>query len=107
MRQWDRALEAGRDPGVRRQSHFANTGDPAVEEGDPLQTPAGREDGAGGAGGPDPVEGEARAIDVGAVPMSEITGAPDPGTTHETIDGLDETEEATRRAAEDFVPDRD
>ncbi len=33
--------------------------------------------------------------------MSEITGAGDPGTTDETIDGLDETEEAVRQAAED------
>lgn len=103
----DRALEGGRDPGVRRASRFANAGDPVIGDDPLLETPAGREDGAMGAGGADPVEGEARSYDVDAEPMSERTGLPDPGTTRETIDGLDETEEATRRAAEDYVPDRD
>jgi hypothetical protein len=107
MRHRDRALEAGRDPGIRGTSHFAGTGsiDPADE---PLfDTAQGHEDGAMLEGGGNPVEAEARAIPIDAQPMSEVTGDPDPGTTRETIDGLDETEEATRQAAEDYVPDRD
>lgn len=107
MRHRDRAVEAGRDPGVRRESHFADTGDVAAADAALLDTPFGHEDGAMLEGGGNPVEGEARAIPIDAMPMSEITGLPDPGTTRETIDGLDETEEATRRAAEDYAPDRD
>ncbi|MFM9860796.1 hypothetical protein RUR49_20255 [Pseudoxanthobacter sp. M-2] len=107
MRHRDRAAEAGRDPGVGRPSRYADTAsiDPADEP--LLDTAFGHEDGAMLEGGGNPVEAEARAIPIDAQPMSEVTGRPDPGTTFETIDGLDETEEATRRAAEDYAPDRD
>jgi hypothetical protein len=44
---------------------------------------------------------ELEGADVGARPVSEITAEPDPGTPDETIDGLDPTEEAVRREAED------
>lgn len=107
MRHRDRALEAGRDPGVRRESRFADSGEVDREDEVLLDTPFGHEDGAMLEGGANAVEGEARSIPIDAVPMSEMTGLPDPGTTRETIDGLDETEEATRRAAEDYVPDHD
>lgn len=107
MRHRDRALEAGKDPGVRRSSHFADTGSIDAADEPLFDTPQGHEDGAMLEGGGNPVEAEARAIPIDAQPMSEVTGDPDPGTTRETIDGLDETEEATRRAAEDYVPDRD
>ena len=46
---------------------------------------------------------EARRQDVGAIPRSAVTGAPEPGMGGaETEDGLSETEEAIRRAAEDI-----
>lgn len=98
MRHRDRMTEAAGT--VRgRHGHYANQRDAAAADEPLLETPTGREDGAM-LDRPNPVEGEARSVDVEAQPASEITGKPDPGTTRETPDGLDETEEAVRRAAE-------
>ena len=99
MRHRDRALEADADPG-RRGPHYANQREIARNDEPLLETATGREDGAT-TEDPGPLEGEIRAIDVDAQPMSEVTGHPDPGTTDETIDSLDETAEAVREAAED------
>ncbi|MBI5111770.1 MAG: hypothetical protein HZA68_07345 [Rhodovulum sp.] len=51
----------------------------------------------------DITDDETRRDDVGAVPRSAVTGAHEPSTgAVETPDGLDETGEVTRRAAEDI-----
>ena len=67
-----------------------------------LETPAGRENDSGA----DPgtlTEDEIRHPEVGAVPMSTITGRHDDGSgANETVDGLDEIQEAVRHAAEDL-----
>lgn len=100
MRHRDRALEEGRDPNVRGESRYANEGDVPADVQPLLETAEGHEDGAM-LDRPNPVEGEIRDIDVDAMPRSEITAEGDPGGDHETIDGLDDTEEAVRSAAED------
>ncbi len=74
-----------------------------------LPGPTGREDNKGA----DPGTLAAEEIDqpVGAKPRSNVTGRHDPGSgANETVDGLSDTEEMTRRAAEDTAPgtrDRD
>lgn len=100
MRHRDRALEAGRDPNVRRRSHYANERQVISTDEPILETEFGHEDGAM-LDRPNDIEGAARKEGIDAQPMSEVTDHPDPGTTEETIDGLDETAEATRQAAED------
>jgi hypothetical protein len=66
-----------------------------------LEGPLGRENDSGA----DPgtlAEEEIRHPEVGAVPMSTITGRHDDGSgANETLDGLDEIQEAVRHAAED------
>ena len=67
-----------------------------------LESPLGRENDFGA----DPgtiAEDEIRHPEVGARPMSTITGRHDEGSgANETIDGLDEIQEAVRHAAEDI-----
>src|SRR3954471_5447381 len=67
-----------------------------------LESPLGRENDFGA----DPgtlAEDEIRHPEVGAVPMSTITGRHDEGSgANETIDGLDEVQEAVRHGAEDL-----
>ena len=67
-----------------------------------LESPLGREDDFGA----DPgtlAEDEIRHPEVGAHPKSEITGRHDEGSgANETIDGLDEMQEAVRHATEDL-----
>lgn len=101
MRHRDRALEAGRDPNIRGRSHYANERQVTGTDEPVLDTVTGEEESAE-LKGPEHAEDGTDAVDIDARPMSEVTGEPDPGTTDETIDGLDETEEATRRAAEDL-----
>ena len=68
----------------------------------PLESPLGRENDFGA----DPgtiAEDEIRHPEVGARPMSTITGRHDEGSgANETIDGLDEIQEAVRHATEDL-----
>ena len=88
-------------PSPVRPSEFANEGE--ISRTDPAlgDTPPGREDHLGFA------EAAAVAVSeikrpIGARPRSEITGRHDPGSgANETIDGLTDTEEELRRAAED------
>jgi hypothetical protein len=72
-----------------------------AEDGVLLESPLGRENDFGA----DPgtlTEDEIRHPEVGAVPMSTITGRHDDGSgANETIDGLDEIQEAVRQGAED------
>ena len=67
-----------------------------------LESPLGRENDFGA----DPgtlAEDEIRHPEVGAHPKSEITGRHDEGSgANETIDGLDEMQEAVRHATEDL-----
>lgn len=93
-----------------------NSGRPRRDEGDPerwdspldpsdaavFETPSGREDDHGTIKAT-PAADEIDDIDISARPVGEIIGAPDPGTTRETNDGLDEAEEAVRHAAEDEI----
>ena len=84
----------------RRSSSYANTVEVDETDAPALLGIAGREDNLGA----DPASESTLDIvqPVGAVPRSEVTGAHQPGMgADETADGLSETEEAARRAAED------
>jgi len=81
-------------------SQYANTAE--VKGSDQVLLPGttGREDDLGA----DPASPSAADVDkpVGARPLSEVTGRHQPGMgANETTDGLSETEEAVRVAAED------
>jgi hypothetical protein len=101
MAQKDNSRTAGpHEPRLRGYANKAEV-DPADES--LLDTPAGRDD------KPDPeqvrpntpeAEGAPRK-DVGSKPRGDETGHVGPGNEEETPDGLDETEEAVRREAED------
>lgn len=84
----------------RKSSSYANGAQVGDADAPVLPGIAGREDNLGA----DPAS-ESRldiAQPVGAVPRSEVTGAHEPGMgANETVDGLSDTEEAARRAAED------
>lgn len=88
----------------RRDDDDPERADPPFDRGDAavFETPFGREDDHGTIKGTLASE-EIDGIDIAARPASEVTGAPDPGTTRETVDGLDEIEEAVRHAAEDEI----
>lgn len=79
---------------ARKHSRFANEGEVIPADEPALDGPTGRQGGAEDVTeeGPD----EELSVDVGAQPMSEITAR-----REETEDGLDDTEEAVRREAED------
>lgn len=90
------------------------SGRPRRDDGDPgrsdspldpndaavFETPFGRQDDRGTITATLAAD-EIADVDISARPVGEMTGAPGPGTTRETVDGLDETEEAVRYAAED------
>jgi len=84
----------------KRRSSFAN--EPEVSERDAplLVTPQGREPGTHNAV-PSVADEEIAAKTPGAVPRSEVTAPTDQGGDEETDDGLNATNEAIRRAAED------
>ena len=84
----------------RKLSAYANSAQ--VDEADIPALPgiAGREDNLGA--DPGSVSSVDIAQPVGAVPRSQVTGVHQPGMgADETTDGLSDTEEAARRAAED------
>jgi hypothetical protein len=74
-----------------------------------LETPMGRENDFGAADESAPNADEIERPQVLSRPRSEITGRHDEGSgANETIDGLDEYQEAVRHGAEDIpVSDRD
>jgi hypothetical protein len=85
---------------MRQRSGTANTGDVSDADAPLLPGIAGRENDRGA----DPASIATQDMDqpIGAHPRSELTGRHDPGTgANETIDGLSDTEEMTRQAAED------
>lgn len=83
-----------------QSSRYANGAQVGDADAPVLPGIAGREDNQGA--DPASVSSLDIAQPIGAVPRREVTGAHEPGTgADETIDGLSETEEAVRRAAED------
>lgn len=98
-----RDIPERQDLAVNRQGTYANESEIAPDDRALLETPTGE------LAGRDPADIEDDtlaadddiAMDVGAVPMSEITAdVPDDGYG-ETIDGLSDIEEAVRQQAED------
>jgi hypothetical protein len=88
-------------PKATHPSEFVNQGE--IPRIDPAEsdTPTGREDHLGLAEA-SAVAGNEIKKPIGATPRSLVTGAHDPGSgPNETIDGLTDTEEALRRAAEE------
>jgi hypothetical protein len=99
----DRAEKPRRPPQqpAQRQRGYANEPEVATRDRPLLDTPAGRDDDRGLSDRNTMADEDVRSVPVGATPRSDVTGAPEPGTTSETADGLDETEEAVRLDAED------
>ncbi|MEA2951113.1 MAG: hypothetical protein QOJ96_633 [Alphaproteobacteria bacterium] len=91
----------------RPPTEFANT--PEVSDADAAALPSatGREEGLAEDETLSDFEAEVLSHEGGGRPMSEVTANPDPGRPEETEDGLDEVEEALRRAAEDPVSGRE
>jgi hypothetical protein len=77
--------------------------EPEISEWDRplLETGMGRNDDRGLSSRGNAMDADVHNVPIGAEPRSEVTGAPDPGTTNETEDGLDEIEEGVRLSAED------
>ncbi len=88
--------------GSRRRSEFTNLPEVAEADRAALTSPVGHDDDAGVLA-PDGslVDEEVRRVDVTAQPLSEVTDARVAGSGQDNEDGLDETEEAVRDAAED------
>lgn len=86
-----------------RSARSRKVADRLKTSGDPaLETPLGREDHLGMAKAPPLVAGDINQP-VGARPKSDETAIHDAGSgANETIDGLNATEEALRRGAEDI-----
>lgn len=87
---------------TRRNSEFANL--PEVTEADraALASPVGHDDDAGVLTPHGSFEDEeVRSHDVSAQPQSEVTDPHLPGDDQDSEDGLTETEEAVREAAEE------
>lgn len=94
----DRASE--RTPEAK-QENYANTSEVLRSDEPALVSETGREEGLAPDEPLSDFEAEVASHPVGGRPMSDITGAHEPGTGDETVDGLDPTEEAVRRYAED------
>jgi len=95
---------------------MARTSKPSAVEGEVLpsdapllETPVGRENDFGASDEGQLNEDELQRPEVFSRPRSEITGVHDEGSgANETIDGLDEIQEAVRHGAEDIpTSDRD
>jgi hypothetical protein len=98
-------MSNAQSPTDRRQSEFANeafVNDADVPALDALADRGGNQGAEPGAASEDDVHQP-----IGARPRSETTGRHDDGAgANETVDGLSDTEEATRRAAEDLPTGR-
>ena len=94
---WTRLKSRNRDD----ESEFANQGEITRTDPAEFDSPTGREDHMGLAE-TRPIVGSEINKPIGAQPRSEVTGRHDEGSgANETKDGLTNTEEALRRAAED------
>jgi hypothetical protein len=87
--------ERGRPP-----TEFANEGEVSDADAAALPSATGREEGLAQDEPLSDFEAEVQGKDPGGPRMSEVTGAPEPGTNQETDDGLDDVAEALRSAAE-------
>ena len=88
---------------TRTNSEFANEAELQPDEAVLVATPLGRESVPGGE--PGMLTAEDAVQPIGALPRSQETGRHDSGSgANETVDGLTETEEALRVAAEESVP---
>jgi hypothetical protein len=84
----------------RGKTGYANTAEVSSSDAPVLPSATGRDDNMGG----DPASAMAAEIDqpIGATPRSAVTGHHDPGMgADETVDGLSDSEEMLRQAAED------
>lgn len=88
---------------TRADSEFANEAELRPEEAVLVATPLGRESIAGAEPGSFTTDDALQPV--GAIPLSQETGLHDSGSgANETVDGLTQTEEALRVAAEESVP---
>ena len=94
----DRASERRPTP-MREQ--YANNPDVIGSDRPLLPSETGREEGLAEDETMSDFEAEVSSHPLGGRPRSDITGDLEPGSTNETVDGLDETEDAVRRAAEE------
>lgn len=88
-----RNREAGRD--------YASEPQVAPQDRPLLETPAGRDNDQGAADRGKIVNNDMQRKDVGAKPRADVTGQHFGSGDDETVDGLNESDEAMRRAAED------
>jgi hypothetical protein len=95
----DRAV---RRPLGKRKSEFANKGEVSLPDQPLLETPQGREPGTHNEA-PSVADEEIAEKSVGSRPQSDATAFHDPSGDEETDDGLNESDEALRRSAEDRV----
>jgi len=87
---------------MARESEFANSSELPEQDATLLDSPTGREDHRGMPEASTLVAGEINKP-IGARPKSAETGRHDSGSqANETIDGLDSSAEATRKAAEEI-----
>jgi len=88
---------------ARKSKPSAIEGEVLPSDAPLLETPSGRENDFGASDEGQLNEDELRRPEVLSRPRSEITGRHDEGSgANETIDGLDEIQEAVRHAAEDI-----
>ena len=96
-------MDSTRGVETQANSEFANEAELRPDEAVLVATPLGRESTPGAEPGTLTAADAVRPV--GAVPRSQETGRHDSGSgANETIDGLTETEEALRQAAEDTAP---
>lgn len=96
-------MDATRGSEASANSEFANEAELQPDEAVLVATPLGRESVPGAE--PGALTADDAVQPIGAIPRSQETGRHDSGSgANETVDGLTETEEALRVAAEESVP---
>ena len=96
----DRAV---RRPLDKQKSEFSNQGEVSFADQPLLETPQGRQPGTHNEN-PSVADEEIAEKSIGSRPQSDVTAFHDPSGDEETIDGLNEADEAIRAAVEDRVP---
>jgi hypothetical protein len=84
------------------REQYANNPDVIGSDRPVLPSETGREEGLAEDETMSDFEAEVSSHPPGGRPRSDVTGRAEPGSTNETVDGLDETEDAVRRAAEEL-----
>lgn len=95
-----RDRDSERRPGAGPE-RYANVPEVIRSDKPALPSETGREEGLAPDEPLSDFEAEVLSHPPGGRPMSDVTGTPEPGAPEETVDGLDPTEEAVRRNAED------